>query len=75
MLILPPRQEEVWVLYLKGHSQVEISSRLNITKQATGAYLKQVRAKILEILLSLARAIDINISKLYSEKGILIGFS
>jgi len=55
MLILPPRQEEVWVLYLKGHSQVEISSRLNIAKQATGAYLKQVRAKILEILLSLAR--------------------
>jgi len=73
MLRLPNKQEIVWELYLKGKKITEIAQKLGISKQAVSLYLKHARAKIMDIFVSLANVMDLDIIKMNAEKGILIG--
>jgi len=73
MLRLPNKQEMTWELYLKGKKITEIAQELGISKQAVSLYLKHARAKIMDIFVSLANIMDLDIIKMNAEKGILIG--
>ncbi len=73
MLRLPEKQEKVWRMISEGLSQKDISEILGITKQAVSQYCRQAREKLATIFITIAKILDLDIHKLSTERGILIG--
>jgi hypothetical protein len=72
---LTGRQSEIWGLARSGFSEVEISKKLEISRQATHIMLHAARSKIVEALTSTAQATRIQMRHMDVEKGILLGYS
>ena len=71
---LSRKQKTVWSLVSKGFSVSAISDKLSTTRQ----YINQTRlaaeAKLSTTLLDVAQANDLQVTKLYPKKGLLLGY-
>ena len=71
---LSQKQKTVWSLILEGFSVSAIATKLNTTRQ----YINQTRltaeAKLSATLLDVAGANDLQLTKLYPKKAILLGY-
>jgi len=71
---LSQKQKTVWSLILEGFSVSTIATKLNATRQ----YINQTRltaeAKLSATLLDVAGANDLQVTKLYPKKAILLGY-
>jgi len=71
---LSQKQKTVWSLILEGFSVSAIATKLNATRQ----YINQTRltaeAKLSATLLDVAGANDLQVTKLYPKKAILLGY-
>jgi DNA-binding CsgD family transcriptional regulator len=71
---LSQKQKTVWSLIREGFSVSAIATKLNTTRQ----YINQTRltaeAKLSATLLDVAGANDIQVTKLYPKKAILLGY-
>ncbi|PVX25537.1 MAG: hypothetical protein CW716_07810 [Candidatus Bathyarchaeum sp.] len=71
---LSQKQKTVWSLILKGFSVSTIATKLNATRQ----YINQTRltaeAKLSATLLDVAGTNDLQVTKLYPKKAILVGY-
>ncbi|PVX23075.1 MAG: hypothetical protein CW691_11705 [Candidatus Bathyarchaeum sp.] len=71
---LSQKQKTVWSLLREGFSVSSIASKLNTTRQ----YINQTRltaeAKLSRTLLDVAGANDLQVTKLYPKKAILLGY-
>jgi len=71
---LSQKQKTVWSLIREGFSAAAIAKKLNTTRQ----YINQTRltaeAKLSSTLLEVAGANDIQVTKLYPKKAILLGY-
>ena len=71
---LSPKQKTVWSLIRKGFSVSVIADKLKTTRQ----YINQTRltaeAKLSSILLDVAVTNDIQVTKVYPKRGILLGY-
>jgi DNA-binding CsgD family transcriptional regulator len=71
---LSQKQKTVWSLILEGFSVSAIATKLNATRQ----YINQTRltaeAKLSATLLDVAGANDLQVTKIYPKKAILLGY-
>jgi DNA-binding CsgD family transcriptional regulator len=71
---LSPKQKTVWSLIREGFSVSAIATKLKTTRQ----YINQTRltaeAKLSATLLDVAGANDLQVTKLYPKKAILLGY-
>ena len=71
---LSQKQKTVWSLISKGFSVSAIADKLSTTRQ----YINQTRlaaeAKLSTTLLDVAQANDLQVTKLYPKKGLLLGY-
>jgi DNA-binding CsgD family transcriptional regulator len=71
---LSQKQKTVWSLITKGLSAVAIADKLNTTRQFVNQTKLAAEAKLSTTLLDVAQANDLQITKLYPKKGILLGY-
>ena len=71
---LSQKQKTVWSLISKGFSVSAIADKLSATRQ----YINQTRlaaeARLSTTLLDVAQANDLQVTKLYPKKGLLLGY-
>jgi len=71
---LSQKQKTVWSLVSKGFSVSAIADKLSTTRQ----YINQTRlaaeARLSTTLLDVAQANDLQVTKLYPKKGLLLGY-
>ena len=71
---LSQKQKTVWSLITKGLSAAAIADKLNTTRQFVNQTKLAAEAKLSTTLLDVAQANDLQITKLYSKEGILLGY-
>ena len=71
---LSQKQKIVWSLLSKGLSAVAIAQKLNTTRQFINQTKLSAEARLSTTLLDVAQANDLQITKLYPKKGILLGY-
>ncbi|MEJ2241668.1 MAG: hypothetical protein P8Y18_05960 [Candidatus Bathyarchaeota archaeon] len=71
---LSPKQKAVWSLIRKGLSVSAIAKKLNTTRQYINQTRLNAEAKLSKTLLDVAGTNDLQISKIYPKKGILVGY-
>jgi hypothetical protein len=71
---LSRKQKTVWSLISKGLSAVAIADKLNTTRQFVNQTKLAAEAKLSTTLLDVAQANDLQVTKLYAKKGILLGY-
>src|SRR5665647_1999241 len=71
---LSQKQKTVWSLLSKGFSIVSIAEKLNTTRQFINQTKLSAEARLSTTLLDVAQANDLQITKLYSQQGILLGY-
>ncbi|KKH47176.1 hypothetical protein [Methanosarcina sp. 1.H.A.2.2] len=69
------KQFEFWVLRRNGLPNINIAKRFGVSRQAISRALLSMDKRIEESLLEMARANRIEVEKLDSKKGILLGRS
>ena len=75
MFKLPDRMEEIWFSIAKGEREIEVATRLNITRQAVNKAVKEARAKITSMFLELAESLSLDIIRVNAEKGYMVARS
>jgi len=68
-------QGMVWGLSRKGLSQTEIASQLEVSRQAIHKTLDKANNRVLKALLDAAQINKLDIRKVDSLKGVLVGYS
>jgi DNA-binding CsgD family transcriptional regulator len=71
---LSQKQKTVWSLMHKGLSVSSIADKLNTTRQYINQTKLTAEAKLSTTLLDVAGANDIQVTKLYPKKAILLGY-
>ena len=71
---LSQKQKTVWSLLTKGLSAVTIAEKLKTTRQFVNQTKLAAEARLSTTLLDVAQANDLQITKLYPQEGILLGF-
>ncbi|MFC1487611.1 helix-turn-helix transcriptional regulator [Thermoproteota archaeon] len=71
---LSPKQKTVWSLIRKGLSVSAIATKLNATRQYINQTRLNAEAKLSTTLLDVAGTNDIQITKMYPKKAILLGY-
>lgn len=72
---LPEKMEEMWVLAAKGLREIDIASKLGISKQAVNKALKEARNRLISMFLELAEIFNLNIIRINVEKGFMIAIN
>jgi hypothetical protein len=71
---LSQKQKTVWSLISKGLSIVTIAEKLNTTRQFVNQTKLAAEARLSATLLDVAQANDLQVTKLYPQQGILLGY-
>jgi len=71
---LSQKQKTVWSLLSKGLSAVTIAEKLNTTRQFINQTKLSAEARLSTTLLDVAQANELQITKLYPQQGILLGY-
>jgi hypothetical protein len=71
---LSQKQKTIWSLLSKGLSTVTIAEKLNTTRQFINQTKLSAGARLSTTLLDVAQANDLQITKLYPQQGILLGY-
>lgn len=71
---LSPKQKTVWSLIHKGLTVSAIATKLNATRQYINQTRLNAEAKLSTTLLDVAGTNDIQITKMYPKKAILLGY-
>jgi len=71
---LSQKQKTVWSLISKGLSAVTIAEKLNTTRQFINQTKLAAEARLSTTLLDVAQANELQVTKLYPHKGILLGY-
>jgi DNA-binding CsgD family transcriptional regulator len=71
---LSQKQKTIWSLLNKGLSIVAIAEKLNATRQFVNQTKLAAEARLSTTLLDVAQANDLQVTKLYSQQGILLGY-
>ena len=71
---LSQKQKTIWSLLNKGLSIVTIAEKLNSTRQFVNQTKLAAEARLSTTLLDVAQANDLQITKLYPQQGILLGY-
>lgn len=72
---LTPRQRRIWLLRLKGYTQAEVSRELGVTRQTVNKAFSTIDAKMRKALMEAAEMNRVEIRRLDSTKGYLVGYS
>ncbi len=68
-------QGMIWGLRRRGLSQTEIASKLDVSRQAIHKTLDKANNRVLKALLDAAQINKLDIRKVDSVKGLLVGYS
>ena len=71
---LSQKQKTIWSLLNKGLSIVTIAEKLHATRQFVNQTKLAAEARLSTTLLDVAQANDLQITKLYPQQGILLGY-
>jgi hypothetical protein len=71
---LSQKQKTVWSLICKGFSISAIADKLNTTRQFVNQTRLTAEAKLSTILLEVAQANDLQVTRLYPKQAILLGY-
>jgi len=71
---LSQKQKTIWSLLNKGLSIVAIAEKLNSTRQFVNQTKLAAEARLSTTLLDVAQANDLQVTKLYPQQGILLGY-
>jgi hypothetical protein len=71
---LSPKQKTIWSLLNKGLSISIIAEKLNSTRQFVNQTKLAAEARLSTTLLDVAQANDLQVTKLYPQQGILLGY-
>ena len=71
---LSQKQKAIWSLLNKGLSIVAIAEKLNSTRQFVNQTKLAAEARLSTTLLDVAQANDLQVTKLYPQQGILLGY-
>lgn len=71
---LTQKQKLVWSLLSKGLTAAAIADKLNTTRQFINQTKLSAEAKLSTTLLDVAQANDLQVTKLYTQKGILLAY-
>jgi DNA-binding CsgD family transcriptional regulator len=71
---LSQKQKTIWSLIGKGLSIVSIAEKLNTTRQFVNQTKLAAEARLSTTLLDVAQANDLQVTKLYPQQGILLGY-
>jgi len=72
---LTSAQQRVWRLSKKGLSQTKIALELGVSRQAIHKILNQANDRVLKALLDTAQINKLDIRKVDSAMGVLVGYS
>ncbi|MEM2936049.1 MAG: HTH domain-containing protein [Candidatus Bathyarchaeia archaeon] len=72
---LTAHQGLVWSLHRKGLSQAQIASKLGVSRQAIHKTLDKANDRVLRSLLDTAQINKLDLIKVNSAKGFLVGYS
>ena len=71
---LSQKQKTIWSLYCRGFPVAAIAEELKTTRQFVNQTKLAAEAKLSTTLLDVAQASDLQVTKLYSKEGILLGY-
>jgi DNA-binding CsgD family transcriptional regulator len=71
---LSQKQKTIWSLLNKGLTIVTIAEKLNATRQFVNQTKLAAEARLSTTLLDVAQANDLQVTKLYPQQGILLGY-
>ncbi len=71
---LSQTQKTVWSMITKGLSTTIIADKLNTTRQFVNQTKLAAEAKLSTTLLDVAQANDLQVTKLYPQQGMLLGY-
>jgi DNA-binding CsgD family transcriptional regulator len=71
---LSQTQKTVWSMITKGLSTTIIADKLNTTRQFVNQTKLAAEAKLSTTLLDVAQANDLQVTKLYHQQGMLLGY-
>lgn len=71
---LSQKQKTVWSLIHNGHSVIAIAHKLKTTRQYINQTRLTAQAKLSATLIDVAEINDIQVTKTYLKKGILLGY-
>jgi len=71
---LSQKQKTIWSLLNKGLTIVSIAEKLNATRQFINQTKLAAEARLTATLLDVAQANDLQVTKLYPQQGILLGY-
>jgi DNA-binding CsgD family transcriptional regulator len=71
---LSQKQKTIWSLLNKGLSIVTIAEKLNATRQFVNQTKLAAEARLSTTLLDVAQANDLQVTRLFPQKGILLGY-
>ncbi|MCX6655140.1 MAG: hypothetical protein NTY03_08470 [Candidatus Bathyarchaeota archaeon] len=71
---LSQKQKTVWSLICEGFSVSAIADKLNTTRQFVNQTRLTAEAKLSTILLEVAQANDLQVTRLYPKQAILLGY-
>jgi transcriptional regulator with XRE-family HTH domain len=72
---LTPKQRKYWSMRLNGLTQADISRKMDVTRQTVNKTFNAIDSRVSKALLDAAHINRVEISRLDSEKGFLIGRS
>jgi hypothetical protein len=71
---LSQKQKTIWSLIGKGLSTISIAEKLNTTRQFVNQTKLAAEARLSSALLDVAQSNDLQVTKLYPQQGILLGY-
>lgn len=71
---LSQKQKTIWTLINKDHSAATTANKLHTTRQFVNQTKLAAEAKLSATLLDVAQASDLQVTKIYPKKGILLGY-
>ena len=71
---LSSKQKDIWSLITKGFSVSDIAAKLSTTRQYVNQTRLTAEAKLSTTLLEVARANDLQVTRLYPKEAILLGY-
>jgi hypothetical protein len=71
---LSQKQKTIWALISKGFSVSAIADKLSTTRQYVNQTRLTAEAKLSTTLLEVARANDLQVTRLYTKEAILLGY-
>ncbi len=70
---LTPKQRKYWSMRLSGLTQADISRKMNVTPQTVNKAFNAIDSRVSKALLDAAKVNKVEINRLDSEKGFLLG--